>query len=221
MEYSVSTLKTNTIQAATGSTLNITSGHKITGAAAGSIVAPGQLIQIQQYYLGNAGVNDGHHTSVTTPGTGVGSGSTAFGRQYAITSTSLTPTASEFQVNITPTAANSLIRIEFNYYYHIASNNNNSANCKVVRTISGGTATSIWQPATNATSGFGMNYYASESAPHQMSYIQAYDKPNTTSSINYRIYYYNYSTNTCYYFAYPSDGHWAPQTALTVMEIAG
>ena len=186
-----------------------------------TLSAPGHVIQVQQYYLGNAGVNDGHHTSVTTPGTGVGSGSTAFGRQYAITSTSLTPTASEFQVNITPTAANSLIRIEFNYYYHIASNNNNSANCKVVRTISGGTATSIWQPATNATSGFGMNYYASESAPHQMSYIQAYDKPNTTSSINYRIYYYNYSTNTCYYFAYPSDGHWAPQTALTVMEIAG
>ena len=40
----MSTLKTNTIQAATGTTLNITSGHKLSGAA-GSIVAPGQVIQ--------------------------------------------------------------------------------------------------------------------------------------------------------------------------------
>ena len=200
-------------------TVSVSSGHKITGAA-GSIAAPGQIIQMQQYYLGNAGVNDAHHTNVTTQGTGVGSGSTAFGRQYAITSTTQTPTASEFQVNITPTAANSLFRIEFNYYYHVASNTGQSANCKVVRTISGGTATSIWQPSTNTTSAFGMNYHAVENNPHQMSYIQAYDKPNTTSSVNYRIYYYNYSTNTCYYFAYPSDNHWAPQTALTVMEIA-
>jgi len=46
----VSTLKTNTIQAATGTTLNITSGHKITGAA-GSIVAPGHVIQVQQKVL--------------------------------------------------------------------------------------------------------------------------------------------------------------------------
>lgn len=44
MEYSVSTLKTNTIQAATGTTLNIASGNILTGAA-GSIVAPGQVIQ--------------------------------------------------------------------------------------------------------------------------------------------------------------------------------
>ena len=37
MEYSVSTLKTNTIQAATGTTLNITSGHVLN--------APGHVIQ--------------------------------------------------------------------------------------------------------------------------------------------------------------------------------
>ena len=38
MEYSVSTLKTNTIQAATGTTLNITSGHVLN--------APGHILQI-------------------------------------------------------------------------------------------------------------------------------------------------------------------------------
>jgi hypothetical protein len=44
MEHNVSTLKTNTIQAATGTTLNIATGHKLSGAA-GSIVAPGQVVQ--------------------------------------------------------------------------------------------------------------------------------------------------------------------------------
>ena len=44
MEYSVSTLKTNTIQAATGSTINIATGTNLSGAA-GSIVSPGQVIQ--------------------------------------------------------------------------------------------------------------------------------------------------------------------------------
>lgn len=50
MEYSVSTLKTNTIQAATGSTVNVASGHKLSGAA-GSIVVPGQIIQVVQGIL--------------------------------------------------------------------------------------------------------------------------------------------------------------------------
>ena len=41
----MSTLKTNTIQAATGSTINIATGTNLSGAA-GSIVAPGQILQV-------------------------------------------------------------------------------------------------------------------------------------------------------------------------------
>ena len=41
MEYSVSTLKTNTIQAATGTTLNITSGHVLS--------QPGAVIQFESH----------------------------------------------------------------------------------------------------------------------------------------------------------------------------
>ena len=40
MEYSVSTLKTNTIQAATGTTINVTSGQVFT--------APGHVLQVKQ-----------------------------------------------------------------------------------------------------------------------------------------------------------------------------
>ena len=47
MEYSVSTLKTNTIQAATGTSISVASGHKISGAAS-SILAPGMIVQTVQ-----------------------------------------------------------------------------------------------------------------------------------------------------------------------------
>tara|TARA_Y100001937_G_scaffold76148_1_gene103435 strand:+ start:15 stop:563 length:549 start_codon:yes stop_codon:yes gene_type:complete len=45
MEYSVSTLKTNTIQAATGTSVSVASGNKLIGAA-GSIAAPGHVLQV-------------------------------------------------------------------------------------------------------------------------------------------------------------------------------
>tara|TARA_Y100000114_G_scaffold111548_1_gene105293 strand:+ start:96 stop:698 length:603 start_codon:yes stop_codon:yes gene_type:complete len=66
MEYSLSTLKTNTIQAATGSSVNITSGHKLTGAA-GSIVAPGQVLQVVQGSMGDrlAIATGGNFTKIT------------------------------------------------------------------------------------------------------------------------------------------------------------
>jgi hypothetical protein len=50
MEYSVSTLKANTIQAATGTTVNVASGHKISAAQSG-IVAPGMIIKTEQTVL--------------------------------------------------------------------------------------------------------------------------------------------------------------------------
>ena len=42
----MSTLKTNTLQAATGTTVSIASGNKISGDA-GAIVVPGQVLQVQ------------------------------------------------------------------------------------------------------------------------------------------------------------------------------
>ena len=62
----MSTLKTNTIQAATGSSVNITSGHKLTGAA-GSIDVPGQVLQVVQGSMGDrlAIATGGNFTKVT------------------------------------------------------------------------------------------------------------------------------------------------------------
>ena len=66
MEYSVSTLKTNTIQAATGTTLNVASGHKINGAS-GSIVIPGLVIQT----ISVTGTTQGSTTSTAPTELGV------------------------------------------------------------------------------------------------------------------------------------------------------
>lgn len=215
----MSTLFVNKLKAAVGSVINLPSGQRIKSEDTGGIVAPGQVVQVQQYYIGGGDTNDGHHTSVTSAGTGAGSGASAFGRSSAITTSSQTPTASEFQVDITPKFNNSLIRIEFNYYVHTQAVNQ-SGNCKVVRTISGGTATSIWQPPTNTTSGFGNNYSNAGTSTHEIRHLLAFDKPGTTTSTNYRIYYYNYAASSVMYFAYNGDNHWSCNSALTVTEIA-
>ena len=65
MEYSVSTLKTNTIQAATGSTINIATGTNLSGAA-GSIVAPGNIIQVESVNPAVANFNTTSTSFVTT-----------------------------------------------------------------------------------------------------------------------------------------------------------
>ena len=215
----MSTLFVNKLKAAVGSVINLPSGQRIKSEDTGGIVAPGQVVQVQQYYIGGGDTNDGHHTSVTSAGTGAGSGASAFGRSSAITTSSQTPTASEFQVDITPKFNNSLIRIEFNYYVHTQAINQ-SGNCKVVRTISGGTATSIWQPPTNTTSGFGNNYSNAGTSQHEIRHLLAFDKPGTTTSTNYRIYYYNYAASNVMYFAYNAENHWSCNSALTVTEIA-
>lgn len=63
----VSILKTDKIQASHGSTIEIPSGHKLTGAA-GSIVAPGQVLQCVQYYAANPGAQTTTSTSFVATG---------------------------------------------------------------------------------------------------------------------------------------------------------
>ena len=90
----MSTLKTNTVQAATGTTLNIATGTTLSGAA-GSIVAPGHIIQVQ-------------HAS--------------FGTQIA--STSGTQAATGIAMDFTPHKANSKLLVRFNIQgvYNVTAN---------------------------------------------------------------------------------------------------
>ena len=91
MEYSVSKLKTNTIEAATGTTVSLTTGHKMSGTA-GSIIAPGMPLQVQS-------TNNNTHLSY---GSGDGTGAAT-----GFSNNDFTVVPSEFYVNITALRANS------------------------------------------------------------------------------------------------------------------
>ena len=60
-------INVNKIAARTGNTITINSGDKISGAA-GSIVAPGQVLQCLQYYAANPGASSTTSTSYVATG---------------------------------------------------------------------------------------------------------------------------------------------------------
>ena len=98
MEYSVSTLKTNTLQAATGTSVNVASGHKISGNithGTSSVFPAGHIIQVQ-------------HAS--------------FGSQ--ISTTSGTQAATGIAMDFTPHKANSKLLVRFNIQglYNLSAN---------------------------------------------------------------------------------------------------
>ena len=86
----MSKLKTNTIEAATGTTVSLTTGHKMSGTA-GSIIAPGMPLQVQSTN------NNTHLSYSSSDSTGVATG----------ISSGFSVVPSEFYVNITALKANS------------------------------------------------------------------------------------------------------------------
>ena len=179
--------KLNTVAGGTGN-ISISDGVKLTGAA-GSIVAPGQILQVQATFLGqgsNYGTgtdpNVGHHTSVSTSTAGAGVDGDGYWHDHVIISTSTTPTATNWSVDITPTSATSLIKFEFNPHIY-ASANADAPWIRIVRTISGGTPTFVYQPQTNTTGPYGL-WYGGGSRYMQV-HLSGYDKPATTTSTNY------------------------------------
>ena len=179
-------INVNKIAARTGNTITINSGDKISGAA-GSIVAPGQILQVQASFLGqgsNYGTgtdpNVGNHTSVSTSTTGSGVDGDGYWHDHVIVSTSTTPTATNWSVNITPTSATSLIKFEFNPHIY-ASVSADAPGIRIVRTISGGTPTVVYQPQTNTTGPYGLWYGAG--TRYMQLHLSGYDKPATTLSL--------------------------------------
>ena len=214
--------KLNTVAGGTGN-ISISDGVKLTGAA-GSIVAPGQILQVQATFLGqgsNYGTgtdpNVGNHTSVSTSTAGAGVDGDGYWHDHVIISTSTTPTATNWSVDITPTSATSLIKFEFNPHIY-ASANADAPGIRIVRTISGGTPTVVYQPQTNTTGPYGLWYGAG--SRYMQVHLSGYDKPATTTSTNYKVYIYAYSTNSHHFFGHQSSLQWAPKQHFTVMEIA-
>ena len=216
-------INVNKIAARTGNTITINSGDKISGAA-GSIVAPGQILQVQASFLGqgsNYGTGTdptvGNHTSVTTEAAGPDVDGDGYWHDHVIISTTQTPTASDWSVDITPTSATSLIKFEFNPHVYSA-NSADAPGFRIVRTISGGTPTVVYQPQTNTSGAYGLWYGAG--SRYMQVHLSGYDKPATTTSTNYKVYIYAYSTGLHHFFGHASDSQWAPKQHFTVMEIA-
>ena len=185
---------------------------------------PGAVVNSAHIFLGTGSSNYttsdpnvGNHTSVTTPGTGYDGDGDAAWDAHVISLTSSTPVATEWEIDITPKFTNSIMRIEHNP--HIYSGTSSDAlGIRIVRTISGGTATVVYQPQTNSSSAYGL-WYAG--ATYLQPTIVAFDKPATTSSVNYKIYIYTYgNANTHFYMGHQGASQWAPKQYLAVYEIA-
>ena len=202
------------------SEIDLTANYTFTG----NVASPGQVIQVQATFLGqgsNYGTGTdptvGNHTSVTTEATGPDVDGDGYWHDPVIISTTQTPTASDWSVDITPKSATSLIKFEFNPHVYCSASAD-APGFKIVRTISGGTATVVWQPQTNSSGAYGLWYGAGSRyfQPH----ITGYDKLNTTTTTNYKVYYYTYQGASTHFFGHQSGVQWAPKQHFTVMEIA-
>ena len=173
MEYSVSTLKINNIQAATGNTISVTTGNKI--------MMPGSIVQTQFTR---------YATATTQSMTG-----------YADTA------IAGLNVNITPTAANSIIKIEASWFGEIVTTQEWDHQFFFFRD-----STKI--PSSSDLASFGddpgsrtfgiaravTSYYAGADDSTTPNYCawSYFDLPNTTSQITYKAGFYCQTTNTLY-----------------------
>jgi hypothetical protein len=224
MEYRMSRLVVSQIQGdAVNKEIEIPAGHKLKSSEAGAIVQPGSVVNSAHIFLGAGSSNYtttdpsfGNHTSVTTPSTGYDADGDGAWENHVVSLTTTTPTATDFEIDITPKFTNSIMKIEHNPHIYSGATSDNLA-IRIVRTISGGTPTVIYQPQTNGTSAYGLWYGG---ATYFQPTIVAFDKPATTSSVNYKIYIYTYSGNTHYYGGHQGGGQYAPKQYLAVYEIA-
>ena len=157
----------------------------------------------------------GNHTG-TSSNNGPDVDGDGYWESHVVSITTTSPTATDFEVNITPKFSDSIIRIEHNPHIYSA-NSSDALGVRFVRTISGGTATTVYQPQTNTTGAYGL-WYAG--AQYLQPTIIAFDKPATTSSVNYKVYVYTYNGGTHYYGGHLSGSQWAPKQYLAVYEIA-
>ena len=212
----------NTVAGGTGN-ISITNGVKLTGAA-GSIAAPGQVIQVQAAFLGqgsNYGIgtdpNVGNHTNISSDTAGAGVDGDGYWHDHVIVSTSQTPVESNWSVDITPTSATSLIKFEFNPHVYCPISADGPG-FRIVRTISGGTPTAVYQPQTNTSGPYGLWYGAGDR--YMQLHLSGYDKPATTTTTNYKVYFYSYGGASMHFFGHQSSAQWAAKQHFTVMEIA-
>ena len=160
----MSTLTVQNIQGSSSSsnTINVASGHKISGAA-GSIVAPGQVIQVQ--YTQYTGTFTQSYTADTDAVIG----------------------ASALIVNITPKSTSSIIKIDAHIFHEFSAVNTQDNHVWFFYRDS----TALKAPAAGSRPcGISMssinNATDAGSTPEIVNYTY-FDTPSTTSQITYKI----------------------------------
>ena len=182
----MSTLTVQNIQGSSSSsnTINVASGHKITGAA-GSIVAPGAVIQFQH-------VNFSDTTTITTTGTNY---------------TDITGAT----ISITPkfTSSKIFILTDLSNYASSAGTTYVYSGIRIVR----GSSTVVSPLSMSDGNGpydYGIGQGDTGPQHDSRKNITAYDAPNTTSAVTYKIQAamyaagsitFNYTTGTSNLFA--------------------
>lgn len=154
-----STLKINNLDTASGTTITIPTGKSLVGTDIASIYAPDMVVQIAR-------------------------GSTSTITRTASSSDSYVPT--NVTATITPKFANSLI---IPHYVFSANTNQSVGNnaglvYTIYRSINGGTFTDI------STGGQGMGQLVNTNTrTHASQTAMRIDTPNTTSSVEYKVYF--------------------------------
>ena len=154
----MSTLKTNTIQAATGTTVNVASGHKITGAT-GSIVAPGHVIQVK-----SGSYNEILSLSVDT--------------RTDIPNLSL---------DITPSSTSSKILVSSSICYGCTAANLYASAFFMRDSTDIGIGTGATGNRLNISFPMDMSGYSTETYKLRTASLTFLDSPSTTSTITYKV----------------------------------
>ena len=157
----MSTLTVQNIQGSSSSsnTINVASGHKISGSATGSIVAPGHVLQVKAVnHKGQISTTSTSHTAIT-----------------------------DLAVTITPSATSSQMLITFNGFCYVTTYTRYMM-MSIQRNIGGAGAADISGTTlytNNDPDGLFRLYDADSHVSFRNSGFQFIDSPNTTSSIVY------------------------------------
>ena len=166
-------INVNKIAARTGNTITINSGDKISGAA-GSIVAPGQVLQVQY-----------------TQYTGTFSQSVSADTDTVIG-------ASALSVNITPTSTSSIIKLETHIFHELGAVADYGNHVWFFYRDS--TKLAIAQAGSRlcGISVSALGYHDDVGSTPEIAQYTYFDAPNTTSQITYKIGYRPRYTRTIY-----------------------
>ena len=192
----MSTLKVNSIEARTGTTISVASGQKLTGAA-GSIAAPGHIIQ---------------HVQTIAQGTTTLSASGAFVNLTDLNCT-ITPKFSSSKV---------LVQIMFNYSTSTAGCGNGIA---LDREVGGSTTSDIARGLGASTADFWLGLTNNIDQSNSGGLVlnangQFLDSPNTTSAVLYKPKIYFVAGTTPIKMNRSNAGNLGGMSSMMLMEIA-